>query len=478
MKKIFTVFVISVVFISSGYSQFPEDALRLSVPGLGIGARSLGMGLAYTGVANDFSASYWNPAGLGQIRFNEVSMGLSNVSYGNTSTYLGNNQSLTNSSTSLNSFGLVYPVPTVKGSFVLAIGYGKQADYTSGLSYKGFNNKSSIIQSWAPNARTYPSDLSENIAYQLYLANIDTITGRFVSLIDDSVTQSGKVLEGGGLNQIVVSGAVEAARNLYLGGTLSFYTGSYSYIRSYYEDDIGNTVYTPNRSPFDFTSLSLKQTVESDLSGFTVKLGLLYKLSPRGRLGIAIKTPSWITVRETFAEDASSDFDNGDHFDFTANDGYAQKNEYDVATPFILSSGFSYEIRNILFVGDVEFTDWTQMEFRNGDARLRSFNTDIKEIFRPTLNIRLGTEVEVVDTGLRLRGGFAYLPSQYKDDPSAFAQKYLTAGIGFIVENSIAIDLGYAYGYWDTYHQIYDGVSTQIEHIKTHNLISTISYRF
>ncbi|MFQ5675569.1 MAG: PorV/PorQ family protein [bacterium] len=34
---------------------------------MGVGARALGMGGAFTGIANDPSAAYWNPSGLGQI---------------------------------------------------------------------------------------------------------------------------------------------------------------------------------------------------------------------------------------------------------------------------------------------------------------------------------------------------------------------------------------------------------------------------
>lgn len=467
------------LFSNPSLAQFPEDALRYSYPGLSVGARSLGLGMAYTGIANDFSAVYWNPAGLGQIRSNEVSFGLSNLSYGNTSEFFKNKESFTNSSTNLNNFGLVYPFPTSRGSLVFAIGYGKQADYTTGLSFKGFNPQSSIIQYWAPNGQRYPSDLSNNIAYQLYLANLDTLTGYFDSKIRDSVTQSGKVLEGGGQNYFSLSGAVEAVKNFHIGATLNFITGSYTYTRNYYEDDINNRVYPVSRFPFDFSSLTLLQTVESELSGFTAKFGILYRFAPNSRLGIAVKTPSWITVRETFSEQATSTFDSGGaHYEFPAGGATPSKNEYDIVTPFVFSAGFSYTIHDLLLAGDVEYADWSQMEFRNADASLLSYNTDIKEIFQATANLKVGAEYEFSNIGLRLRGGYAYFPSPYRGDPSSFAHKFITGGLGFIVQDAIAVDVGYAHGSWKTYRVNYDNTSRTDEDVTTNNFIATVSYRF
>ncbi len=463
--------------VSFVQSQFVEDALRYSSLGLGVGARTLGLGTAYTGIAEGFSSVYWNPAGLAQSQLSEISLGLSHLSYGNNSTFVGQQQSFTNSATSLNSFGIVYPYPTTRGSLVFALGYGRQTDFTTGLSFNSFNPRNSIVQTWARDNTAYPNDLSDNIAYQLYLANLDTASGTFDSKILDSTTQSSTVLEGGGLNHVALSGAVEAARNLYLGITLNFITGSYSYTRNYYEDDLKN-IYNNTRFPFDFTSLSLLETVESDVSGFAVKLGLLYKLSPDFRIGLAVKTPSYITVRETFSMEATSTFDNGDHYTYPAGGAYPSQNEYDVHSPFVFSIGSSYNIRHLMVSGDIEYTDWTQMEFANANSGLLALNTSIKKTFRPTANLRLGGEYNFEDAGFALRGGFMYLPSPYQGDPSSFGQKYITGGLGFIIDNSIGIDLGYAYGYWDTYHQVYQGVNTTVEKITTHNLLGTVSYRF
>ena len=474
------------IVMPTAQAQYEEDAaLRYSTPGLGVGARALGMGTAYTGVANDFSAVYWNPAGLGQMRLNEVSLGLSNLSFGNTSTLLSNQQSFTNSSTSFNSFGLVYPIPTARGSMVIAIGYDRQADYTTGLSFRAYNPQSSIVQAWAPNGQSLTPD--PTIAEDLLLAYADTITGKFVSPINGRLTQIGMVLESGGQNNITVSGAVEAAKNFYVGASLNFITGSHSYVSKYSENDLSNkynssTLATYNNgqstSVFDLNYLTFDETMEHDISGFSAKLGILYKFASGTRLGLAVKTPSWITVNQTYSPLATSTFDNGDQFTFPSGDYVPQKTDYDITTPFIFSAGISHPFGDLLLAGDVEYTDWTQIEFSNADARLLGYNTDIKTLFRPTANLRGGAEYEFSNAGVRLRGGFVYLPSPFNGDPSSFAQKYITGGLGFIVEDAFAIDIGYAHGFWKTYQINLDGVSRTDEDISTSNLIGTVTYRF
>ncbi len=463
-------------FTISGYAQYPEDILRLSLSSPGVGARSLGLGMAYTGVANDYSAIYWNPAGLGQLKMNEFSVGLSQFMFDNTGALYGNSVSGSNSSTNLNSLGLVYSVPTTRGSFVVALGFSRQADFTTGLSFSGFNPRSSIIQTWAPDGQLYPSDLSNNLAYQLYLANIDTITGTWDSKLKDSLTQSGKVNESGGLNNYSIGLGVEAAPNLFLGITLNVVNGSYSYTRNYYEDDLLKLHQT---LPFDLTSLSLLETVNSDISGFSAKLGFLYTYAPNSRVGVAIKTPTWVTVDETYTQQGTSTFDNGDSFTFPSNGSIVGKDQYDATTPFVFSAGLSYAIRDLMLAADVDYTDWTQMEFRNTTVpQLLNFNNQIKDEFRGAGNFHIGAEYEIVPGAFQLRAGFAYLQSPYKDDPSDYDKKYITAGASFSVEDAVIIELGYAHGMWKNYSVNYDQTSRVDQDITTNTIIGTIGYRF
>ncbi len=49
------------------FAKYSNDFLSI-----GVGGRALGMGSAYTAVANDVTAGYWNPAGLTGVKFPEI----------------------------------------------------------------------------------------------------------------------------------------------------------------------------------------------------------------------------------------------------------------------------------------------------------------------------------------------------------------------------------------------------------------------
>ena len=57
---------LSVVLPSYGEIRF--DALNGSDMGMGVGARAIGMGGAFVAIADDPSATFWNPAGLTDLK--------------------------------------------------------------------------------------------------------------------------------------------------------------------------------------------------------------------------------------------------------------------------------------------------------------------------------------------------------------------------------------------------------------------------
>jgi long-subunit fatty acid transport protein len=475
IQKIFVLIVVSVLGLQTLQAQYAEDALRYSQLGLGVSARELGMGNATVGGVNDYSALFWNPAGLALERESEFSFGISRLGYSNEVSYLSTKTTANSNVLNLNNLGLVYAVPTTRGSLTFAFGFNRAANYTTTASMNAFNSASSFTQS------TYLLNQTD-IPSMLYL--VDTL-GR--PILKGNVQQAINVLEGGGLNHWTFGGAMDVGPNLSIGVSLNFASGSYSYDQTVNENDIKG-LYPISISPNDFNQFTYENTINDDISGFNALIGLMYRNPGKYSIGIAIRTATNYDISETYSESASSQFktpDTSGHYSyFTPLTANATK--YKVTTPYVLSGGISIQpFEWLLLAGDAEYTDWTQMEF-NDNVAFSGENSRIKNQMRATTNLRGGGEVSLFNIGLKLRGGVIYNPSPWKGDPSSRDQLYYTAGIGYTLDERSVLNVAYAYGTWKSLRTNYsyiDGsgiiqyVGTD-ETVTTSNLNLTLSYRF
>ena len=64
MKKIFLIVCISVISVSQIIAGGGNGKSGLAFLKIGVGGRAVGMGEAFTTIADDASASYWNPSAL------------------------------------------------------------------------------------------------------------------------------------------------------------------------------------------------------------------------------------------------------------------------------------------------------------------------------------------------------------------------------------------------------------------------------
>lgn len=467
IKSFFWICVLLVSFSTLSFSQYIEDALRYMQPNSGTGARALGLGNAYTGVADDFTAVWWNPAGLGQIKKFELTGGFSHFNYSDDATFLGNTSNYSNSATTLNNLGIVFPFPTVRGSLVFAVGYNRTNNFTTGMSFNGFNPVSSIIPTLITN------DPASNIPYQTFLTDND---GLYTPLTKN-LNQSGDVLEGGSLGNWAFSGAMEVAPNLYAGLSLHVATGSYSYDRNYNEADSKNYytfLDTVHYSSIDFSRLKLEDNITSDFSGFGAQLGILYNFKNQLRFGLTIKTPFRYNVKEDFSTRGTTTFDNGDSYTYkTSGSG-----EYDVVTPYVFSGGVAWTFKGLMLSGDLEWIDYTQMEFDNANEDVTALNRDIKSVLQSVVNFRGGLEYTIPTVELKLRGGYGIYPSPFKGDQSEYNQKIMSFGLGYLVEESLMIDAAYSINSFTTRRVNYDVTSETLEKVKAGNLLVTLSFRF
>lgn len=464
--------ILFLLIISSlTYSQNYNDALRVSVPGLGSNARALGMGNSYISLSDDGSAAFFNPAGLGLVKRIEFLGGIDITSFNNSTKFFNQTTNSNSSQTKLDNLSLTLPLPTVRGSLVFGLSYNTVKDFVGSNEFNGFNNgTNSKIQSL----------LDTDIPFDLYLTDDNGNT-----IINGRLNQSGNILNSGSLNQWTLSGAIEAYRNLFIGANLSVVSGNFTSDFDYYEDDTQN-IYQGETAPgypstTDFRTFFLKNLLKWDIEGWNAKVGFIYQLEKLARIGVTVQFPKVYKINEEFLVEGRSDFANAS-VELDA-EKYSDKVKYDITSPYEISGGASVNLKGLILSGQLTYIDYKEMEFSNGEGISATYFSDqnkrIKNLMRQVVNYNFGAEYTFPEIGFRVRGGFMLYPSAFKDDSPDFDKKFLTAGIGFLTDGVLGIDIAYAYGWWKDIGDNYDSnVSRTFQDIKYHKVMLTTSYRF
>ncbi len=432
-----------------------NDAVRLSEPGLVLSPRALSLGGSYTALSNDYSGAFFNPAGLGLVKKKALFGGLNYNLVNNNTKFFGNGLETDNSKTQLSHFGITFPVATVRGSLVFSLGYSKTKDFSNEYSFSGFNRNSSMISNLTSNNDDIPYLLG--VSYPLY-DNSDKYL-RDTTIINGGLLQSGDIIEKGNLSTFSLAGSVEMAKNVFVGASLDILGGSYNRSREYTEEDVKNNYegFTDpaDSTTFDFRSFYINDILDWDLSGWGLKLGVLYKLNPIMRLGAAIKFPSFYTIQERYFVDGESNFGTGQTYFLDPK--IDNRVEYKIKTPYEFSGGGAIDLNQMVITADVKFIDYTQMEFGEGlplDVVTQN-NKDIRQLFRSVVNYSLGFEYTVPVLNISLRAGYMFLQSPYKNDPPEYNKKFTTFGVGIAPQSDFTIDIAYAHGWWQTFNDNY-----------------------
>ncbi|MCH7680249.1 outer membrane protein transport protein [candidate division KSB1 bacterium] len=435
MKIVSKVVTLGVVICLSGSSPAQEEIFSLGMQ-LGTGARAIAMGGAYTSVGGDFSASFWNPAALADIKRVEFYGSLSHlmrqntVEFGNIPFDLAINENEENF-TKFNSAGLAYPVPTERGSLVFSFGYNQVKSYDSNFDFRAFN--------FSP---------------------------------DDSVNQAWKELETGSLNTWTASGAMAVSPNTSVGIGLNFWTGGSDFHTTFREVDIED-IYA------DFENFTRDDGLKTNISGFNVKFGGLIDL-PLLRLGATISTPIIFKVKEDFFTSEELLDDNLDLAEEFFDEGFF---EYRIKSPWTFTGGASLNLSNFVFSGDVEYNDWTQIRYKSeppfeGVTQTEA-NLSIRDNYRATTRIRLGGEFTLPLTGLSFRAGYFRDPSMFQGASSDEDKQFYSAGIGFLVDKQVRLDVALVHGFWKNFNQDLPETDATIDYedIKVNKAFVSLTFR-
>jgi long-subunit fatty acid transport protein len=409
---------------------FPDVESEVPLPSLiGNEARPLGMGGAGIAVSEDGSATYWNPAGLAQMRRIEVSTSLTHDRGTISNTWEGFDSSARDRSTNLGSVHVVYPFPTYRGSFVIALGTDQLRNFDMEYERRTVEG---------------PSD-----------AEIEK---------HDTISESGK------LTAWTVALAMEASPRLYLGIAGSIHDGESHRAENQLTTDVDNVV--PDTARFD----DLFET-DAEISGFSGTFGLLYRVNPNWRVGATIRSG----IKTTFEGSQVSDFltifdDGGDENDVSE---ILFEDEIDFPLSFGLGAAFS--AGNLTVAADARYTDWSEIQISDSPF----LNRDFRKRYNETGSVYLGGEYLIGASPVRVRAGFLYDPVPFRlayktDDGSTLLREVMidreralaTFGAGLLLDTVFTLDVAVQTGSFTRESAVYS------EERELTRIVASGAYRF
>ncbi len=416
----------------------------------GVGVRAMGMGGAFAGVADDFTAVYWNPAGLAQIRQREVHVGFTRNARSSTSAFNGTVGESKLNNTRFGSLGFVYPYPVYQGRLVFAIGFNRIKDFDWNINQRGFDES-------------------------------------------DSLQFNGFFQREGGLSLSSIAAAVDVSPAISLGLTLGLTGGEDETSREFSWID-REDIYLERRF------LAIDSFSDDYSRAWYVTLGAMIRTpreQPRLRLGATITTGLGQEVRYTFRglpDDQSYNRIEYDDGTVTQVGNDELKGRYEIALPLEFGLGGSYvPMPGLLLAASAHFAEWSQAEYESRDGDEFRADNSFERQYRDVVRYHLGVEWQVPVIALDLRAGFYTdpLPFVGPRDPDPFSgdppirieqdRRFFTLGAGLLVDEVVQLDLAWVRGTFEQVEETFDD-SQKLNTLREENTISRVfvglSYKF
>ena len=443
--------------ITASIAQTPQEAVYFLHDESGVGIKAQSMGNAFVGVANDYSAIYWNPAGLTQLETSEIDGSIYHLKYNNAATYVGSTIFDDRSFTKLHSLGLAYKFPTDRGSFVIAFGFNRFKNYDEYLSFSGFSQDSIDLG----------FDLEDDEG------NVDFYP------FSKNVQRTEEIRQDGNLGAWSIGGGLQLSPNLAIGLTFDYFSGKNQYMLDFFQDDVDNNY---NQYPADYDAYEVYDKITSKFRGWGIKVGTMLHLSDDLRAGLTIELPHSMIVYETYSSTDVLYFDDGSGSEADLGSG---EWEYAIKYPFKFSGGVSLDMGPFTFAGSFNYRDWTQVEFDIPEGR--SFTDDYQSLlddnrffstsFRATFGWAAGGELRVPGTGLQLRAGYRVVPSPLISANEILDRKYISAGIGYSIDKHAVFNLSYTQGKWNKSSSDFYTPSGTSESVKSEKFLAGITFK-
>lgn len=472
--KIYTVIFLLSSYIS--FSQSPEDALRLSWFQLKGTARNQAIGGAMVSLGGDATTNHINPAGLAFFKTSDVFL-TPGVQFGKSKSMFRETSSTGTGQTKFNlgTSGFVFGGFGEKAKNSFGITVTQQADFNFTTYYKGRNDYSSygepLADEFAASGLTIDQALSYNstisiptrMALYTYLVDTARVNGNLqvIARSENPAVreQENRVESSGGITEINLGWGTEASKKIMAGLSLGINIINQERRTYFHESDA--TENTNN----DFNFLTYDETFTLKGYGLNLRGGLIYRPKEYIRLGLAVHTPSWMSLTEKvssgFAADLENLFGAGHGYDSvgmaTITGGSDQtETRYMLNSPTKIMISGSYVFREVEDITkqkgfvtlDIEYTNYKWMSYGPDEgetntetkADYKPYNEAIDAVYKGAFNFRLGGELKFKT--IMARAGFAYYTSPYVDKELKGRKMFVSGGLGYR-NKGMFIDLTY-----------------------------------
>ncbi len=380
---------------------------------VGSGARALGMGGAFIGVADDATAASWNPGGLVQLPNPEISVVMNGFHRAEDNIFGSNpeasgTQSVTEKD--INYFSVVYPFNLFERNMIVSLSYQNLFDFTREWSFP-------LI---------YTDDLVKD----------DLVIG--TATTNELVDYHQK----GNLTALGLAYCIQIVPQFSFGFTLNFW-----------DDDLTENKWESNRTferkvissipgypQFPPTFFQLENRDEYSFSGINANIGMLWRTTGRLTTGAVLKLP--------FTGDLK-------HKRIARRDGVDiidEETDEKMDMPMSWGIGIAYRFSDkFTLSADLYRTEWQDYKITDADGKEASPITgDISEVnpatVDPTHQIRFGMEYLFInpelDYVIPLRAGIFYDPAPSEGSPDDYYGVSLGSGIAV---GKFIFDFAYQY---------------------------------
>lgn len=452
MRHISIKYFIAFAFILASqwvFSQTYTEILQYSLTEVDGSARTVGAGGAISALGADFGAITQNPAGLGHFRRSEfnITIGLdkSNVD----ATYGNHTLNTSKSYMQLPNLGMVLtsrPKNIRWKTMNFSLGYNRQISYNRSFFFEG-EGQGSLIQKFTDDAQGYESGSLDiygaGLAHSLSAIYDDNDDLNYESdFIDvtDTFYHSQDVTEKGNMGELTIALGGNYEDKLSVGLSAGVALIDFRKQKFYTEED-------KNESITYFDKLKYDENLTTSGTGLNLKLGLIYKVNKTLRAGLAVHSPTWVSLSDSYSYTMAYQYTDGNgtsSAEDTPEDGLF---EYKVKTPWRAIGSLGAIIGRKGFISaDVEMVDYTKgafnltSELNTAETKLleKELNNSIDTSFKQTFNFRVGGEY--AHNSLRFRAGLGMYGSPIEGE-STFKKVY-TTGVGFR-QDDFFVDLAY-----------------------------------